>query len=165
MYFIYHIPNIKIGVSETPEQRVRKQGYTHYEVLETHDDIYVVSQRERELQKEYGLPVDKSPYYITIQSQTKEGRTKGSKNQPRWAKQLGGKIASKINGKRKINKMKSILDTIPTKQFITKDIREACSKFDVSINYWNLVVKEKSLVKQIHKGNNRFNPGIYEKVY
>ena len=174
MYFIYYIPNFvnpcgtigKIGVSEEPENRVRKQGYTQYEILETHDDIYEVSKREMELQKEWGLPVDAKPYYMVRKIPTKEGIRKGGKKsvESGHIKKMC-KIAAESNIKRKMDRMKSILDTIPTKQFITKDIREACDKFDVYDGYWMRVVKEKSLVKQIHKGNNQFNPSIYEKVY
>lgn len=55
MYYIYHIPNVKIGVSKNPKRRVREQGYSDYEILEQHDCIDVVSKRENELQKEYNL--------------------------------------------------------------------------------------------------------------
>jgi hypothetical protein len=64
-YYIYHIPNVKIGVSTEPEARVAKQGYTDYEILETHKCIYEVSERERELQKQYGYKVDDVPYHIS----------------------------------------------------------------------------------------------------
>ncbi len=63
MYYIYHIPTVKIGVSEQPKQRVANQGFSDYEILEEHTDIYEVSKRERELQKEYGYEVDDSPYW------------------------------------------------------------------------------------------------------
>ena len=54
-YSIYHIPGIKIGCSYRVDERVKEQGYTQYEVLETHTDIDVASIREKVLQKEYGL--------------------------------------------------------------------------------------------------------------
>jgi hypothetical protein len=54
MYSIYHIPGVKIGCSKRVEQRVKQQGYTHYEVLETHTDINIAAKREKELQTEYG---------------------------------------------------------------------------------------------------------------
>ena len=87
IYSIYHIPGIKIGCSDTPKARIRKQGYTEYTILETHDDIYVASAREFELQKQYGYKVDNTPYWKTIKMPTKESRSKG------------GKISGKINGK------------------------------------------------------------------
>ena len=67
MYYIYHIPNVKIGCSSQPKRRITKQGYTDFEILETHDDIDVASKREIELQKEYGYPVDSIPYYKSSQ--------------------------------------------------------------------------------------------------
>ena len=52
MYYIYHIEGEKIGVSTNPKKRVRAQGYTDYEILEEHTDVYEVSDREIELQKD-----------------------------------------------------------------------------------------------------------------
>lgn len=66
-YYIYHIDGIKIGCSTNAEKRVKKQGYTDYTILETHTDIEVASNREIELQKEYGYKVDNIPYSISIQ--------------------------------------------------------------------------------------------------
>lgn len=73
MYYIYHLPNFihkngsigKIGVSEEPDNRTKKQGFEKYEILETHTCIYEVSKREQELQKQYGYPVDLVPYFIS----------------------------------------------------------------------------------------------------
>jgi hypothetical protein len=70
MYYIYHIPTFvwkdgsigKIGCTTRPKQRVSQQGYSSYEILETHDCIDRASQRELELQKEYGYKVDKATY-------------------------------------------------------------------------------------------------------
>ena len=64
-YCIYHIPNKKIGVTRDLKYRVeQQQGYCEdeYEVLEMSDDIDYVSERELELQKEYGYKVDRKPY-------------------------------------------------------------------------------------------------------
>lgn len=65
MYYIYHIPGVKIGCSNQPKERVEKQGYTEFEILESHSDIYIASDREIELQKQYGYKVDKNPYYLS----------------------------------------------------------------------------------------------------
>jgi hypothetical protein len=67
MYYIYHIPGIKIGCSKNPKRRVKQQGYTEFIILETHTDIQVASERERSLQKEYGLKVDTTTYSKSIQ--------------------------------------------------------------------------------------------------
>ena len=62
MYYIYHIPGIKIGISQNPKQRVEHQGYTNFEILEQHIDITVASKREKQLQKEYKYRVDRTDY-------------------------------------------------------------------------------------------------------
>jgi len=58
MYYIYHIPDVKIGCSVRPRNRVKSQGYNEYLILEEHIDIHIAKQRELELQKEYGYRVD-----------------------------------------------------------------------------------------------------------
>ena len=64
-YCIYHIPGVKIGVTNNVYNRVEKQqGYrdSEYEIIEMSDDINYISQREQELQKKYGYPVDEELY-------------------------------------------------------------------------------------------------------
>ena len=65
MYYIYHIPGKKIGVTRNLNNRVTLiQGYkeNEYEVLEQSDDIDYISDREIELQKSYGYKVDRKLY-------------------------------------------------------------------------------------------------------
>ena len=65
MYYLYHIPGKKIGVTRNLKNRVTlMQGYkeTEYEVLEQSDDIDYISDREIELQKSYGYKVDRKLY-------------------------------------------------------------------------------------------------------
>lgn len=65
MYYIYHIPGKKIGVTRNLFIRVTKQqGYQphEYELLEYSDDIDYISDREIELQKYYGYKVDRQKY-------------------------------------------------------------------------------------------------------
>ena len=65
MYYLYHIPGKKIGVTRNLNNRVTlMQGYKEgeYEVLEQSDDIDFISDREIELQKSYGYKVDMKPY-------------------------------------------------------------------------------------------------------
>lgn len=77
-YKIYHIPGVKIGVSTNPKRRVKQQGYTNYEILEEHNCIYTVSDREEYLKNKYGYYEHSFvPYYQTIQIQKKgQNRTK-----------------------------------------------------------------------------------------
>ena len=63
-FTIYHIPGIKIGVTSNLIRRMKDQGFTEWEVLEVHTDVYEVSDREQELQRQYGLRVDTVPYHI-----------------------------------------------------------------------------------------------------
>ena len=76
-YYIYHIPGIKIGCTVNVPRRMKQQRFTEWEHLETHTDIYEASNREIELQKEYGLPVDSIPYYQAVEN-IKLGGIKGS---------------------------------------------------------------------------------------
>ena len=65
MYFIYHIPGKKIGVTRNLNTRVTlTQGYSpdEYEVLDQSDDIDYISEKEIELQKSYGYKIDRKKY-------------------------------------------------------------------------------------------------------
>ena len=65
MYYLYHIPGKKIGVTRDLNTRVTlMQGYKEgeYEVLEQSNDIDFISDREIELQKSYGYKVDRKLY-------------------------------------------------------------------------------------------------------
>jgi len=65
MYAIYHIPGIKIGVTNNIKHRVEEQqGYDvdEYEILEMSEDIDYISRRELYLQERYGYRVDRQLY-------------------------------------------------------------------------------------------------------
>ena len=65
MYYLYHIPGKKIGVTRDLNNRVTLiQGYSpsEYEVLDQSDDINYISNKEIELQKSYGYKVDRKLY-------------------------------------------------------------------------------------------------------
>jgi len=65
MYYLYHIPGKKIGVTRDLNNRVTNvQGYkpNEYEVLESSEDIDYISDKEIELQKSYGYKVDRRKY-------------------------------------------------------------------------------------------------------
>jgi len=73
-YIIYHIPGKKIGVTTDLYNRVtEQQGYEvgEYEVIERHKDINYISQRELQLQEEYGYRVDLKPYKELINNKFK----------------------------------------------------------------------------------------------
>ena len=74
MYYLYHIPGKKIGVTCNLNNRVTiTQGYTpdEYEVLDQSDDIDYISEKEIELQKSYGYKVDRKKYNELIKSNNK----------------------------------------------------------------------------------------------
>jgi|TARA_R100001463_G_scaffold48843_2_gene98263 NTP pyrophosphatase (non-canonical NTP hydrolase) len=65
MYYLYHIPGKKIGVTRDLNNRVTLiQGYkeNEYEVLEQSTDIDYISDREIELQQSYGYKKDRKLY-------------------------------------------------------------------------------------------------------
>lgn len=65
MYYLYHIPGKKIGVTRNLNKRVTEiQGYkpTEYEVLLTSTDIDYISTKELELQQSYGYKKDRTLY-------------------------------------------------------------------------------------------------------
>ena len=94
MYYIYHINGVKIGCTKELDKRMRDQGFTEWEILEEHTDIYLASTRELELQAEFGLPIDDIPYYVSVNNRrkfTKEDMAKGGRN--------GGTNTSPIPGR------------------------------------------------------------------
>ena len=65
MYYLYHIPNRKIGVTRDLKCRVEdQQGYDQgeYDVLMETEDIDLISEQEIKLQKAFGYKVDQIPY-------------------------------------------------------------------------------------------------------
>jgi hypothetical protein len=74
MYYIYHVPGVKVGCTTEPSIRLSSQGYSDYQLLEAYEDIYEASDREIYLQKLMKYPVDKIPYWKSV-----ENRKEGSK--------------------------------------------------------------------------------------
>ena len=65
MYYIYHIPGKKIGVTNNLLKRVTKaQGYKQeeYEIILQSEDINYIADQEIKLQKKFGYKVDITPY-------------------------------------------------------------------------------------------------------
>lgn len=74
MYYLYHIPGKKIGVTRNLEKRVTgQQGYAsdEYEILFVSSDIEEISFMEIELQKSYGYKVDRQTYSNLINKKKK----------------------------------------------------------------------------------------------
>ena len=65
MYYLYHIPGVKIGVTTDLEERVeRQQGYEpdEYQLLMSTPDIDFISEQEIKLQELHGYRVDRQLY-------------------------------------------------------------------------------------------------------
>ena len=65
MYYLYHIPGKKIGVTTDLYERVEcQQGYgpSEYDVIMSTEDINLVSKKEIQLQKSMGYKVDMKQY-------------------------------------------------------------------------------------------------------
>jgi len=74
IYYIYHIPGKKIGVTRNLQERVTKQqGYEEgeYDILMKSDNISYISEQELYLQKMYGYKIDRQSYE-NLKSNNKE---------------------------------------------------------------------------------------------
>ena len=113
MYYLYHIPGKKIGVTRDLNNRVTLvQGYkeNEYEVLEQSDDIDYISDREIELQKSYGYKVDRKLYKHLFKNM-KINATEQTSTFPVPVNKLKGRLEDSIgltwqtdHGQFKINK-------------------------------------------------------------
>jgi NTP pyrophosphatase (non-canonical NTP hydrolase) len=99
MYYLYHIPGKKIGVTRNLNHRVTlMQGYkeTEYEVLEQSDDIDYISDREIELQKSYGYKVDLKKYKNLNFNKMKINATEQTSTFPCPLNKLKGQLMDNI---------------------------------------------------------------------
>ena len=92
-YYIYHIPGIKIGCTMYPKHRIIKaQKYNNYEILEIHTDIKIASDREIELQKQYGYKIDTHRYDCSFTlNQLRKGGINSAKLRKSKNEFFGGK--------------------------------------------------------------------------
>jgi len=98
MYYLYHIPGKKIGVTRNLNNRVTlMQGYkeNEYEVLEQSDDISYISDREIELQKSYGYKVDRK-LYKNLFNKMKINATQQTSTFPVPVNKLKGRLTDNI---------------------------------------------------------------------
>ena len=98
VYYIYHIPGKKIGVTRDLNNRVTLvQGYKpgEYEVLDSSSDINYISGREIELQKVYGYRVDRT-LYKNLVNKMKINATEQTSTFPFPKKQLAKELKNNI---------------------------------------------------------------------
>ena len=101
MYYIYHIPGKKIGVTRNLNTRVTlTQGYApdEYEVLDQSDDIDYISEKEIELQKSYGYRIDRK-LYKNLFNKMKINVTEQTTTFPYPIKKLKGNLMDNIGFK------------------------------------------------------------------
>ena len=99
MYYLYHIPGKKIGVTRNLRTRVTlMQGYKEgeYEVLEQSDDIDYISDREIELQKSYGYKVDLKKYKNLNFNKMKINATEQTSTFPCPVNKLKGQLMDNV---------------------------------------------------------------------
>ena len=99
MYYLYHIPGKKIGVTRNLNTRVTlMQGYKEgeYEVLEQSDDIDYISDREIELQKSYGYKRDRTLYKNLFKLNMKVNPTEQTSTFPVPINKLKGNLLDNL---------------------------------------------------------------------
>ena len=99
MYYLYHIPGKKIGVTRNLRTRVTlMQGYKEgeYEVLEQSDDIDYISDREIELQKSYGYKRDRTLYKNLFKLNMKVNPTEQTSTFPVPLNKLKGNLIDNL---------------------------------------------------------------------
>jgi len=98
MYYLYHIPGKKIGVTRNLNNRVTlQQGYAagEYEVLDQSEDINYISDREIELQKSYGYKKDRK-LYKQLFNKMKINATEQTSTFPLPVNKLKGRLSDNV---------------------------------------------------------------------
>ena len=142
MYYIYHIPGVKIGCTKNLSNRIPQQTKGEWEILEQYTDIDIASKREIELQKEYGYEVDKATYKQSVEkfnphTVVKAGRASATKS---W----------KENRERELEKCKK--GALISKQLHSKIILQ----YDLQNNF----IKEWIGVKETARAFNMTAPSL-----
>jgi NTP pyrophosphatase (non-canonical NTP hydrolase) len=99
MYYLYHIPGKKIGVTRDLNNRVtQQQGYAadEYEVLLTSDDIDFISDKEIELQQSYGYRKDRTLYKNLFKSNMNINPTEQTSTFPVPVSKLKGHLMDNL---------------------------------------------------------------------
>jgi len=135
VYFLYHIPGKKIGVTRDLISRVvDQQGYglDEIEVLDQSTDIDYISDRELELQQSYGYRVDRQKYkdlYINKIKSMHINATEQTSTFPVPVSKLKGRLMDNLgltwltsHGEFEITKdtINWIMNNVSTSQFTTE---------------------------------------------
>jgi len=98
MYYIYHIPNVKVGCSINPNRRVKAQGYNDFQILAEAADKLTAGNLEVQFQKQYGYKVDCVKYYqANYKSMGHKGGTRCVElGHTKKLQEIGSKIAAAL---------------------------------------------------------------------
>ena len=164
MYYLYHIPGKKIGVTRNLNKRVtQEQGYKpdEYEVLDSSKDIDYISEKELELQKSFGYRVDRKPYKNLYKM--KINVTEQTTTFPCPLNKLKGQLMDNLELTWKTSFGKILLDT-ELVHWIVNNAHESmyntnrCYVYNKAL--WEAFTKINSLESIISK----FKPGTTEKI-
>ena len=149
MYYLYHIPGKKIGVTRNLNKRVTQtQGYkpNEYEVLDQSDDIDYISKKELELQTSYGYKVDIKHYKNLFKM--KVNVTEQTTTFPVPVNKLKGRLMDGLGMVWKTDFGKILLD-VETAQWIASNSHTSMFNSDRSYVYnkalWEFYCKHNSL--------------------
>lgn len=148
MYYIYHIKGVKIGCTDNVERRIQQQGFSNYEILEEHFDIFRASNRELALQKEYGYKVDAIPYFKSVEQWGAKAGRIGGKNAQKTLKKL--KVGLYSNDKEK----RSEWATLGYEAVLQKYGKEHYSKMGKKADRTNALLASSKPIIQLDKNNN-----------
>tara|TARA_R100000995_G_scaffold48012_1_gene22874 strand:- start:198 stop:1079 length:882 start_codon:yes stop_codon:yes gene_type:complete len=144
MYYLYHIPGVKIGVTTNIKERVEnQQGYieSEYDIIMSSDDIDNISEWEIKLQKKLGYKVDMIPYNKLKCNKMKINVTEMTTTFPCPVVKLKGRLMDNIGmswetdfGNCVITKksMKWIMDNVKSSQFTN----ERCYVYNRAFARW-----------------------------
>ena len=130
-YYIYHIPDKKIGMTCDLQNRVtEQQGYEphEYEVLAESKDVDFASWMELQLQKQFGYKVDRKPYNKLKSNNMRINATEQTTTFPCPVNKLKGQLMDNIGMQWKTdhgefsitkNTIKWILDNVKESMYNT----------------------------------------------
>jgi len=135
-YTIYHIPGVKIGCTNNLKKRLKQLKLKDCEILETHTDIDIASNREVELQIQFGYTRDCSKFYkdvIEFKREYKIGQKRTLETRKNISESLKGRKLSeeqlnKMRGRKLSEETKQKIREKRKLQIFTEETRQKMSK-------------------------------------
>ncbi len=155
-FYVYHVPQYvwsdgrigKIGCTKEPHIRFLAYKGLSVQILEEHEDGWLAGDREKELQKEYGYPVDIIHYMVASNmsnARTPESYVQGVATKKRngscygdklkesgeWKtiQSLGGKKSGPIQGKRCVESGLLKRNSLAQRQLTFEQAQEIRAKY------------------------------------